>query len=293
MARILVIDDEPAVSELLNRVLLQMGLAVDLAATGEAGLSMFRPGKYDVVITDFVLPGIDGVEVLRQLMKQDPAVDVIVMTGYATIDMAVDSTRLGAYDIIQKPFRIEAITARVNSALRLKSATRRDVAIERLIDVEWEELESEALTPGRRGSLLESFMRLLLSSIPGFVAASSNYRSRSEEIDVCFRNESTDPFWLKYKPLILVECKNWTAKLPGRSELDAFASKIRRRRAVCDLGFFVSYGGFPRTVQEEAPRLASESILVPCLDRGDLEALLGATDRNGLLKQIVLRSLGD
>lgn len=125
--RILVVDDDAMLRNLLADVLTHEGYIVDVAACGEDALARLDVQPVDLVITDVVMPGISGVDVLRNARRKFPDLDVIVMTGYASVDTAIRSIRLGAVDYITKPFNIEHIRVLVGKTIelgRVRSANR-------------------------------------------------------------------------------------------------------------------------------------------------------------------------
>ncbi len=103
---ILVIDDEALTLRTMGRALKAEGFEVFVAMSGEEGLKIFAEEKPDLALVDVVLPGIDGIEVLRQIKRQSPATTVLMMSAYHMVDRAVESMKLGAYDYLIKPFHI-------------------------------------------------------------------------------------------------------------------------------------------------------------------------------------------
>ncbi len=116
-ASILVIEDEPMMRDLLSAVLKRSGFRVETAADGDEGLSQFRRVLPDLVIVDWVLPGIDGVEVCRRLqqMGEAPVILLSALGSEKHVQAGLDS---GAIDYVVKPFNTEVLSARVRSALR-------------------------------------------------------------------------------------------------------------------------------------------------------------------------------
>ena len=123
MPRILVIDDDPGVRDSMERMLRLAGYTVQSAASGEEGFDVARGGLFDVILSDMRMSGISGIDVLRKL--RDVRVDAafIVMTGFGTVDTAVEAMKLGAVDFVQKPFFRDELLMRVRSA-----ADRRQLA---------------------------------------------------------------------------------------------------------------------------------------------------------------------
>ena len=133
MSRILVIDDDPGVRESMERMLRTAGYTVHSAGTGEEGFDLARGGVFDVILSDMRMPGISGLDVLRKL--RDVRVDAafIVMTGFGTVDTAVEAMKLGAVDFVQKPFFRDELLMRVRSAADRRQLARQVELLERQI----------------------------------------------------------------------------------------------------------------------------------------------------------------
>jgi two-component system alkaline phosphatase synthesis response regulator PhoP len=102
-AYILVVDDEGAIRYSISKTLQRVGYQVHTAASGEEALEMMRHQEYDVVLTDIRMPGLSGVELLAQIKEEAPDAVVILLTGYASLETAIESLRLGAHDYLVKP----------------------------------------------------------------------------------------------------------------------------------------------------------------------------------------------
>ena len=137
MPRILVIDDDDAVRETMARTLRGAGYTVETAETGEQGVSAARGNGFDVILSDLRMPGISGIEVLQRLRDLRVDSGFIVMTGFGTIDTAVEAMKLGAVDFVQKPFLRDELLMRVKSA-----ADRRQLA--RQVDLLQRQIKSNA-----------------------------------------------------------------------------------------------------------------------------------------------------
>lgn len=108
--KILVVDDEPKIGEYLTKALKMRNFDVQSTTDGNLVLNMMKENKFDLVITDLKMPEITGMELLRKIKEEKSDVGVIVMSGYGTIEDAVESIKVGAYDFITKPFTIKKIT---------------------------------------------------------------------------------------------------------------------------------------------------------------------------------------
>jgi len=115
--KLLVIDDESIVRTSCKRVLSPEGYEVRLAANAFEGIKMMEKEQFDVVLTDLKMPDMDGITVLETIKKRWPETQVIVITGYQTVDTAVKSIKLGAFDYIEKPFTPDALLSAVAAAL--------------------------------------------------------------------------------------------------------------------------------------------------------------------------------
>ncbi len=115
--RLLIVEDEETLCESLKRVLSREGYAVDTAGSAEAALEILQDGSFDLIITDIILPGITGIELLKKIKESRPEQIVIITTAYASLETAVEALRTGAYDYVVKPVMHEEIRQIVKNAL--------------------------------------------------------------------------------------------------------------------------------------------------------------------------------
>jgi FixJ family two-component response regulator len=101
---ILIVDDEKTIRLAMSMALEKLDIPVETAASGEEALAKVAQGGYELMLLDVRLPGLDGMEVLRQVSQQLPELKVIIITAYGSIDLAVEAMKLGAVDFLQKPF---------------------------------------------------------------------------------------------------------------------------------------------------------------------------------------------
>jgi DNA-binding response OmpR family regulator len=125
--KLLIIDDESHIRQMMRLTLQAAGYDVDEAGSGEEGLARFGAGtEHAAVLLDQKMPGIDGLQTLRQLKERAPAMCVVMVTAFGSIDLAVDAMRLGATDFLRKPMTPEALRGAVAAALA--SPPRRPIA---------------------------------------------------------------------------------------------------------------------------------------------------------------------
>jgi two-component system, NtrC family, response regulator HydG len=124
MARVLVIDDDAGVRESIGRMLRAAGYTVHTASTGEEGFDLARGDAFDVILSDMRMPGLSGIDVLRKLRDVRVDASFLVMTGFGTVDTAVEAMKLGAVDFVQKPFFRDELLMRVRSAVDRRQLAR-------------------------------------------------------------------------------------------------------------------------------------------------------------------------
>ena len=118
--RMLIVDDNVSLRESLTTVFLAEGFLVDQAEDGGLAIEMLGKHNYDVVITDVKMPKIGGIDVLKAAKKLNPSSVVVMMTGYGTVESAVEAMKFGASDYLQKPFSIEEMQLRVVNGLKMR-----------------------------------------------------------------------------------------------------------------------------------------------------------------------------
>lgn len=116
-ARLLIVEDEDTLCASLQRVLQKEGYAVDIAGSAEDALAMLGRGRYDLILCDIILPGISGIELLRQYRERDPGQKVVIMTAYASLDTAGQALAAGASEFVLKPLTHDELKAVVRRVL--------------------------------------------------------------------------------------------------------------------------------------------------------------------------------
>ncbi len=161
--RILVVEDEKGIANFIHDGLEEEGFAVDVARDGTTGLEMALSNEYDVILLDWMLPGISGIEVCRRLRKENTSVPVIFLTAKDTVQDTVFGLEIGANDYIKKPLQFDELLARIRVQLRNKSggeSVLRLGAIE--LNPETHQVfrnASEVILTPKEFSLLEFLMR--------------------------------------------------------------------------------------------------------------------------------------
>jgi DNA-binding NtrC family response regulator len=114
--RVLLVDDEESFLEALAERLRMRGLEVVCAKSGREALTQVETQVFDAVVLDLAMPGLDGIETLRRLRQLQPELQVMILSGRATVQTAVEATRLGATDIFEKPTEVDTLVQRIRSA---------------------------------------------------------------------------------------------------------------------------------------------------------------------------------
>jgi two-component system response regulator HydG len=118
LAKILIIEDNDTMREAMAAIIGKMGQEFDSAKNGLDGLQFFEKNAYDLVVTDYKMEGMDGLEVLKQVKEKYPSTEVLIITAYGTIELAVEAMKLGAVDFITKPFSHEEFKLKIERILQ-------------------------------------------------------------------------------------------------------------------------------------------------------------------------------
>lgn len=119
-SKILLVDDEQISIDLISEILQKAGLEVVIARNGEEALNKFSENSFELIITDLVMPKMDGISLLKEIKKKEKDAVVLIITGFGTIESAVTAIKAGAYDYITKPIKIEELELIINRALEKK-----------------------------------------------------------------------------------------------------------------------------------------------------------------------------
>ena len=132
---VLLVDDEEDFVEVLAERLEARGLAVDTAGNGELALEKAGKRSFDAIVLDMAMPGLNGIETLQGLLRINPDLQVILLTGRATLGQAVEAMKLGALDFLEKPVDIETLVAKIAEAATKRSSLEEKRIEDRLSDI--------------------------------------------------------------------------------------------------------------------------------------------------------------
>jgi len=173
-AKILVIDDEIGICEGIRRALSPQGLSVDIAMSGAEGMQKIQSGGYDLTLLDIMMPGVSGIDLIAEIHRHDPEIVCIIITGYATVELAVQAIKQGAYDFLTKPFSVDDLTLAVNHGLERRRLTLEAWRLQ-AIEAEARRLNEEKARLEELDKAKRQFIRLVTHEMQAPVAAIQNY----------------------------------------------------------------------------------------------------------------------
>ena len=118
--KVLIVDDEERFRTTLSKMLRAQGLEVAAAGSGPAALAELKERPYDVILSYIRMPGMDGVATLKEIKNLDPNIEVIILTGHASVDAALEIMKLGGYDYLLKPCPVEDLLVKIEGAFEKK-----------------------------------------------------------------------------------------------------------------------------------------------------------------------------
>jgi two-component system response regulator PilR (NtrC family) len=130
----LIVDDEEGIRSMLYEYFTSRDFEVVTASDGEEALRKFVPGSYDLVISDMMMPHMDGIELLTQIKLMDKNTSFLMITGFPSIDRAVEAIKLGAHDFVTKPFHLEELRIKVE---RVFSEKKTEASLRNITNLFW------------------------------------------------------------------------------------------------------------------------------------------------------------
>ena len=235
MEKILIIDDDKWIRIMLKEILLKEGYTVIEAEDGESGLALVRNEHPDLVITDFQMPGIDGLEVLLEIQKLKIALPVILLTGFGDVVLTIKSIQLGAFDYLEKP--VSPVLLKSTIALALNSVRRSNSLNEVLHeDISSESMLEDNILVGKTPQMKEIFKnigRISLNKVNVLIQGDTGTGKELIARLIHFSGITRD------KPLVIVNCSALTESLL-ESELfghvkGSFTDSIRDKKGKFEL----------------------------------------------------------
>lgn len=119
--KVLIVDDEPDFIETTMKRMCRNGVRCESAESGEEAIEKIRKGDIDVVLLDVKMPGMDGVETLRAIKRMKPLIEVVMLTGHASVESGIEGMKLGAFDYLMKPIEFDRLVEKLSDAYEKKS----------------------------------------------------------------------------------------------------------------------------------------------------------------------------
>ncbi len=129
MQRVLIIDDDETVRDVLQSFLAGKGFEVTLAVDGQSGIDYIKNSSFDIILTDLIMPGISGIEILKEISTLNIKTPVLVITAFGTVQTAVEAMKLGAFEYVTKPFNLDEIMIVINKALNLSKLQKENLML--------------------------------------------------------------------------------------------------------------------------------------------------------------------
>ena len=114
--KVLLVDDEKDFLDIMSERMQDRGMTVKTADSADKALAMLENESFDAIVMDFKMPGMDGIQALKNIKTQKPELQIILLTGYATVEKTVEAMKIGATDLLEKPADLEALTATIKKA---------------------------------------------------------------------------------------------------------------------------------------------------------------------------------
>jgi DNA-binding NtrC family response regulator len=162
--RILIVDDDAAIADILKDILARAGHDVSVCYDGLRAVDCLESGTYDLLILDLMLPGVEGLEVFKVAKAANPDVLVIIITGYATLETAIAAIKEGAYDFIQKPFKLDGFQIAIDNAVEKVKLNKENRELLRRLESACEELTALKEQKSQGGKIAS--INFLSSSMP-------------------------------------------------------------------------------------------------------------------------------
>ncbi len=198
-ASLLLVDDDPTFRQVMGNELKRLGYLIDSVGTGEEAVRRIATSEPDVLLLDVRLPGMNGLDVLKSIHARAPAIEVVMLTGHGSIDTAIESIRIGAFDYVVKPCPLDELHLRIQRAVERRSLRQRTNLLER------------GLTPPDLGSSFigesPEFCRLLklielVSPSDGTVLITGETGAGKERVAKLIHARSPR----RFRPFVVVEC---------------------------------------------------------------------------------------
>ena len=218
--KILFVDDDSAIRSIVDKYLSREGYKVWLAESGIEALKLLKDKNFDIVFTDFKMPGIDGIELLARIKEYSPEIEVIIVTGHGTLESAVKAMKTGSYDYLQKPFKLDLLKIIIDRIVEEKKIRRENVLLKKRIKERHKYDEMVGINL-RMQEIYEIIDRMKPHS-PNVLIRGESGTGKELTAHVIHKNSER-----KDKPFIPINCSSFVKKLPETRKPDTFIDLLK------------------------------------------------------------------
>jgi DNA-binding NtrC family response regulator len=218
--KILFVDDDSAIRSIVDSYLTREGYKVSLAESGVEALKLLKDKKFDIVFTDFKMPGIDGIELLTRIKEYSPEIEVIIVTGHGTLESAVKAMKTGSYDYLQKPFKLDLLKIIIDRIVEEKKIKRENVLLKKRIKERHKYGEMVGISL-RMQEIYEIIDRMKPHS-PNVLIQGESGTGKELTAHVIHKNSER-----KDKPFIPLNCSSFVKELPETRKHDTFIDLLK------------------------------------------------------------------
>ncbi|MFQ5787803.1 MAG: HD domain-containing phosphohydrolase [Thermodesulfobacteriota bacterium] len=257
--RVLVVDDEPRICHLIEELLKLEGYQIDVSFSGTEALEMIKKFNYQMLITDLKMPGIDGLELIQKAKEENPEIRTIMVTGYTTVDTAVQSLRYGVDDYITKPFNIFELKKAVKQTLHTHQVAMENIQllkdlkkVNRELNINKRGLAEKVQITGEQLTMAnkELVQRINeLDTINEISKAITSVLDMDELLSLCL-NEINEKLKVRHSSIMLIDTK--------KNQLVVKASQGYRSVQVLGKTQELGEGVAGRVIQEKKPILVKD-----------------------------------
>jgi len=184
MPAVLIVDDLISIHEMLEAVIQPTGFATSFATDGEKALALYKAEKFEIVLADIDMKPMDGITLLKRLKLYDPAVVVVIMTAYASTESAVQALKFGAFDYLQKPFRVDELIATLRRGIEFRAMQAERAAQAGSPSEGGADLEARLIGGGAKMTRYKTQLRKLAASRTPVLLLGENGTGKSTAADI-------------------------------------------------------------------------------------------------------------
>jgi DNA-binding NtrC family response regulator len=263
-AKVLIIEDDPDGLRSVSDAVRDAGIDVFTAATGESGLALFREQRVDAVLSDLVLPDIDGIEILTRIKKLQPEIPVIIMTAYGSIDSSVKALKAGAYDYISKPLDLDDLQSKISRAIETANLRHEVVALRKTLHERYSSSAIVAESPNMK-HLMSQVEMLANTNATALISGESGTGKELVAKALHYDGQRTDG------PFVAVNCGAFAEALLESElfghEKGSFTGAIGRHKGAFERAhggtlFLDEIGDAPKSVQVKLLRALEEREII-------------------------------